>query len=158
MGCIHVLLLQGQYLHYNIRERIYNQRKIMAKKLTPLKNKLWKIISEYIRRKYADENEMVSCVTCGHYAHISKMQAGHFIPQAQGNSVRWLEDNIHPQCFRCNMNLGGNGAEYYPFMIATYGQARVDEIRALSRKTIKLTVDDYEELIEEYSSKLNRLK
>ena len=136
-------------------KKISSKSKI--KKLTPLKNKLWKIISEYIRRKYADEHGMVSCVTCEVRKHWKEMQAGHFIPQAQGNSVRWLEDNIHPQDYRCNINLGGNGAEYYPFMIETYGQDRVDELRRLSRQTVKLTASDYERLIQEYGDKLNEL-
>lgn len=128
------------------------------KKLTPLKTKLWKIISEYIRRKYSDELGMVSCVTCGTRKHWKELQAGHFIPSAQGNSTRWIEENIHPQCMRCNCNLGGNGEEYYPFMIKTYGQAKVDELRALSRKIVKLTSDDYERMIQKYSDKLNNLK
>lgn len=130
----------------------------MSKKLTPLKNKLWKIISEYIRRKYADENGMVFCVTCGTRKYWREVDAGHYICAAQGNATRWLEINIHCQCRRCNGFLEGNRREYNDFMIKTYGQARVDELRALSGKIVKMTTQDYENMIAEYSEKLSKLK
>lgn len=129
----------------------------MAKKkikLTPLKKKLWKLTSEYVRRRDADENGYVSCVTCGTTKHWKEMQAGHFIPQAQGNAVKWDLRNIAPQDYRCNINLGGNGAEYYPYMIERYGQEVVDELRRLSHTTVKFTVSDLQEKIVEMTAML----
>ena len=124
-------------------------------KKSTLKNKLWKIVSEYIRRRDADENGYVDCCTCGKTYHWTKIQAGHFIAAAQGNATRWDERNIHSQCMRCNLNLGGNGAEYYPFMVNKYGEDFVNELR--SRPMVKLSDSDYLKLIEEYSEKLARL-
>ena len=97
----------------------------------------------------------VNCCTCGKTYHWTKIQAGHFIPAAQGNATRWDEKNIHSQCMRCNCNLGGNGAEYYPFMVNKYGEDFVNELR--SRPMVKLSDADYLDLISEYSEKLKGL-
>ena len=127
----------------------------MAKpKLTTLKKKLWKLTSEYVRRRDANSEGYVKCCTCSTTKHWKEMQAGHFIPQAQGNAVKWDLRNIAPQDYRCNINLGGNGAEYYPFMIETYGQDIVDELRRLSHTTVKFTVSDLQQKIDEMTQLL----
>lgn len=122
-----------------------------------LKDKLWKLTSEYIRRKNADDNGYAMCVTCGHRAHYKSLQAGHFIPQAQGDAVRYDLRNIAPQCYRCNINLGGNGPEYYPYMEKTYGKEVIDELRYLSNQTVKFSLQDLEEMIENVRGKLNEI-
>ena len=85
------------------------------------------------------------------------MQAGHFIPQAQGNAVKWDLRNIHPQCYRCNINLGGNGAEYYPFMEETYGKEVIDELRQRSNTTVKISRAEHETAIENLKRMIGEL-
>jgi len=128
----------------------------MAKSTKTLRKNLWKLTSEYVRRRYAD-CEVAECVTCGLRKHWKELQAGHFIPQAQGNAVKYDLRNIHVQCYRCNINLGSNGPEYYPFMIKTYGQETIDELKRLSNTTIKLRASDYELMIKDIEQKLNKL-
>jgi len=120
----------------------------MASNRVKLKKKLWKLISLYVRTKDADSNGYVSCVTCGITKHFKQMHAGHFIPQAQGDAVKFDLRNIHPQDYRCNINIGGNGAEYYPFMLKRYGEATILELRRLSNETIKYSESDLEDMIE----------
>ena len=118
-------------------------------KLSTLTKKRWKLTSKYIRLTYADPHTGMShCVTCGKVYHYKDLQAGHFIPQAQGNAVKWDFRNIHPQCYRCNINLGGNGAEYYPFMEEVYGKEVINELRALSNTTVKISREEHLEVIE----------
>lgn len=124
---------------------------------TKLKKKLWKLISLYVRTKDADSNGYVSCVTCGITKHYKEFHAGHFIPQAQGDAVRYDIRNIHVQCYRCNINLGGNGPEYYPFMLKTYGEATINELRRLSNETVKYTESDLEDMIESMTNMLEEL-
>lgn len=121
------------------------------------KKKLWKLTSEYVRRKNADSNGYVSCVTCGLTKHYKEIQAGHFIPKAQGLSIYFDLRNIHPQCYRCNINLGGNGPEYYTFMLREYGTEVIDELRKLSKTTIKISKGEYEERIEAMENMLSSL-
>jgi len=49
-------------------------------KLSTKKNKLWKLVSEYVRRRHADENGYTACYTCGTIKHWKEMDAGHAIP------------------------------------------------------------------------------
>lgn len=124
----------------------------MSASLKTLKTKAWKLFSEYIRRKYADDSGYVACVTCGSVAHWKQMQAGHFIP-GRCNSILFEENGVHPQCRRCNYNEG-NGPEYYIFMEKTYGKDEIDRLRALRHQTVKLSPAFYEQLILDLKGKL----
>ncbi len=125
--------------------------------LSKLKKKLWSLTSKYVRLKHADHRGFVSCVTCGHSAHYTALQCGHFIPKAQGLGIYFDLRNLAVQCYRCNINLGGNGAEYYPYMLERYGQATIDELKRLSNMTIKFTQSDYEERIEAMEEMLKEI-
>ncbi len=126
-------------------------------KRSTIKKRLWKIISEYIRRKYSDDNGYCKCVTCETVKHYKQMQAGHFVPQAKGDGTRYIEENIHPQCYRCNINLGGFGAQYSQYMRDMYGQEKIDELLALSNLAIKITTPELLDLEQEYKQKLEVL-
>jgi len=127
-------------------------------KLTTVKKRLWGLVSKFVRMDASDVNGFCKCVTCHTVKHYKEMQAGHFIPQAQGNAVKWDLRNIHPQCYRCNINLGGNGAEYYPYMVDQYGIDTVDELRRLSHTTVKFTVNDLLEMENDFKLKLENIQ
>lgn len=128
------------------------------KTVSQLRKKLWELTSKFVRLSAADSDGFCFCVTCSaRLDWIYEAQAGHFIPKAQGNATAWDLRNIHVQCYRCNINLGGNGAEYYPWMVKKYGQDEVDELRRLSKTTRKITRVEYEEMIDDMAEKLARL-
>ena len=118
----------------------------------------WKAMSEYIRRKYADSDGYVTCVTCGcRKLWNDGMQAGHFVPRARGNAVYFLEENVHPQCYSCNVGRGGRLIEYTKFIIATYGAEKVDELLDASRKTVRYRVSDYLEIESDFRQRISEL-
>lgn len=130
-------------------------------KISTLKKKAWKLCSEYIRRKYADQYGMVECVSCAPpktRKHWKEMQAGHFVPRGRGNACYFLEENIHPQCFKCNINLGGNPAGYAKYIVEMYGVEKINELELEARKTVKFSVKDLELMIEDFKDKLNEIK
>lgn len=129
-----------------------------AKNLSWYRKKAWEALSRLTRMKGADANGNVSCVTCGATKHWKEMQAGHWIPQAQGNAVRFDERNVHVQCYRCNINLGGNGPEYAVFMEHTHGREVMDELRALSKTTKKYTKADYQEMRDRWEREIALLE
>ena len=96
-------------------------------------------------------------MTCGKTKHWKATQAGHWIPQAQGDACRFIEDNIWCQCYRCNINLGGNGPEYAAFMEKEVGKERMEELRQLSKTTKHYSVSDYLALEIQYKEKLKCL-
>ncbi len=81
--------------------------KVVKKKsesISSLKKKLWTVFSLYIRQR-----DKFTCFTCGKKGEGSGMHAGHFIPKSVGGIALYFhEDNVHAQCYHCNINLGGS--------------------------------------------------
>lgn len=56
---------------------------------------------------------------------------------------------LRPQCYHCNMNLGGNGAIFIENMRKIEGDEYVDKILQDRNVTVK-ALDHYIEILEEY--------
>lgn len=128
----------------------------MAKsQLTKAKNKAWAEFSKFIRTR-----DNGTCITCGRSGFSgSGYHAGHFIPQAAGgNALRYHEENVHGQCYNCNINLGGWGERYAEVMEHRYGRKFVDGLRLLKYEVKKYTVEDYEAIASAYKKKLQELQ
>lgn len=129
----------------------------MSAERTKWKRKAWNIFSIYIRLKYSDFAGYVECVTCGRkYLWNKGMQAGHFIP-GRRSSILFVEHNVHPQCYGCNIGKKGNMVKYYKFMLDNYGQNVIDSLEELEKKDIKFTADDYKNLYMKYTVKIRNL-
>ena len=126
------------------------------KSLRTLKNKCWKLFSEYVRRKDADEGGTTSCYTCRAPIYWKEAHAGHFVP-GRKNAVLFNEEVVRPQCVRCNLFLGGAYHAYTLRMVDELGREKVDELLALKNKVMKLTRADLEDLILSYKQKLEGL-
>ena len=118
-------------------------------KLSRLKQKAWRVFSEWVRKRGADENGYNTCVTCGKRDLWTNLHASHFIPSRR-NSILFLEENCHASCMACNIWRHGAIEDYYPFMLKTYGQEKIDEIKRLKKQIFKPTREYYEEVIERY--------
>lgn len=121
--------------------------------LKTVKNKLWKLCVELTRKKYGDE-----CYTCGKGGLSGKnWHTGHFIPRSYcGAFLKYDLRNLRPQCYNCNINLGGNGAEFMRKMLIRDGQEYVEKIfedrnRTTSEKEL------YPYLLEKYKLMLEEL-
>ena len=86
------------------------------------------------------------CVTCGKACPCfgkNCMQGGHFIPRGC-RITRWTQENVHPQCNRCNGFLNGNYIMYSRWMHTHYPdeyESLIDLFEAHKRGTApKLTV------------------
>lgn len=126
-------------------------------KASTLKKKLWKLFSEYIRRRAADHSGIAQCVSCGLPSHWQSLQGGHYVRASAGMNTYFDEQNVHPQCVRCNIFLDGNIQGYTLYMVNTYGLpilTALDERRRIQRK---ISIPEYLELIETYKSKLAAL-
>ena len=118
--------------------------------LTYWKKKFWTEFSRFIRKR-----DDYICFTCGKEGNM----AGHFIPRRECKLILYFnERNVHCQCYYCNLNLGGYGAMYYKNMIMRYGQESVDALFELKETKIKkYTIEEYQELINTYKEKTERL-
>lgn len=124
--------------------------------LKSLKNKCWKVFSEFIRKRGADEGGTNTCITCGAQKFWKELHAGHFVG-GRTNAVLFNEEIVHPQCLTCNVFLSGNYGPYTLKMIDMYGRERVEEFLSLKHQVLKYTRSDLEALIESYKEKLREL-
>lgn len=100
------------------------------------------------------------CFTCGKGGLSgSSWHTGHFIPSSTcGAYLRYDLRNLRPQCYYCNINLGGNGSAFYRRLLETEGQEYVDQLFADRKRIVKADAAFYSELIERYSQLTNKLK
>jgi hypothetical protein len=127
------------------------------KKLPPLprlKKKLWKIFSEYIRRRDADHCGMVKCFTCPQILHWKDMDAGHYVPQSIALSLVFNEKNVHAQCGGCNRYKNGNLTIYALELQKKYGNTILEDLQSLRKENFRYTRADYMEMIERYKGLL----
>jgi 5-methylcytosine-specific restriction endonuclease McrA len=127
--------------------------------LSTLQAKADSAMSVYIRRKYADAYGLVKCVSCGREDLWQNMDCGHFIPKSRGASIRYVEENCHPECPACNRFDEGHLIGYTRYMIEMYGNDKIDELKAEARKTLKPSEKRQlcEDAIEYYTSALAEL-
>lgn len=117
------------------------------KKILPgvLKKRLWKVFSEYIRKR-----DKGICFVCGRRAEGSAYHASHFIPKSVGGLALYFnEENVHGCCYHCNINLGGNLWDYGMKL----GSETVNRLYQLKNTIVKDF--PFEQKIEEYKKKIN---
>ena len=123
------------------------------KTVRKLKQDAATLLQKLVRMKYADDNGMCECVTCGHVGHYTDMDGGHFVSRRH-NATLLVEENIHPQCKGCNKFRNGAPDDYALFMIDTYGLDAMRELIALKYQTRKFTDIELLELIAEYKLRI----
>lgn len=97
------------------------------------------------------------CVTCGKVlpwdSGIKGMHTGHFIA-GRGNSVLFDEDNVAPQCSRCNVYLSGNPQEYRKWMIEAAGVEVIERLERQRHESRKFTHEELVDMRIEYDKRL----
>ncbi len=119
-----------------------------------VKKKLWEECKRITRARYIKYEFGWDCYTCDKYITIlSDAHTGHFIPSGScGVLLRYDLRNLRVQCYNCNINLGGNGAEYYRRMIKEVGKKSVEQLFIDKQKTVKADIIFYMRLLEEYQA------
>lgn len=121
-----------------------------------LKKALWKLVSEYVRRRDSNLDGFAECCTCGVVKQWKELQAGHFVG-GRRNSILYDLKNIHAQCYSCNVCRYGETLKYLDFMLEKYGQKEVVRLRSLNEKSVTYSIQDYEEMIENFKEKIRDL-
>lgn len=112
------------------------------------KKKLWKLFSKFVRNR-----DKYKCVCCGKEATGSGMHGGHFITGATCPPKLFFDEtNVHAQCYRCNINLSGNWVVYEKFMIDTYGEDHVADLKRRQKheQGQKVEIAWYQDKIKHY--------
>jgi len=125
-------------------------KKVSGEGIAKLKKKLWTVFSLYIR-----ERDKYTCFTCGRRGSGSGIHAGHFIAKSIGGvDLYFHEENVHAQCYHCNINLGGNQYEY----ALRLGKNKAKQLYDMKGIFSKWTEEDYQKKIKIYTQKLYDLQ
>ncbi len=131
------------------RTPLRKKSKSIVKKL---QDKLWDECKRIIRTRHGN-----TCYTCGK-ANLggSNWHTGHMWAKASlGSHLKYDLRILRPQCYHCNINLGGQGASFYSRMVRENGQVYMDDLE--KEKQILTKADEiwYKEKIETYKLILN---
>lgn len=117
-----------------------------------LKKNTWDICSMYVRLRDAVNTtggiDACKCVTCGREKPLfvrGGIEAGHFIA-GRHNSILYDTRHIHGQCHYCNNHLKGNWVPYYEYMVKTYGEEFIEELKQRDRESKQWKPYELEEL------------
>jgi len=128
-------------------------RKISRKGLV---KKADKAFSLYIRQRDSDTPKTGNCSTCGKRKRIKAMDCGHFRSRRH-YATRWDEHNACLQCKDCNGFGAGEQYKMGLFLESKFGIGVVESMEAKSRQIVKLSDSDLNDIIEEFTKKLNEL-
>ncbi len=112
-------------------------------------DKLDKAFSEFIRRRDADENGYIRCISCGKIVHWKDADCGHFVNRKH-LSVRWNEQNCNAQCRSCNRFNEGSLYMYSKGLDKKYGPGTADKLISLQNQSVKLTQFEIDTLTKFY--------
>jgi hypothetical protein len=63
---------------------------------------------------------------------------------------------LRPQCYHCNINLGGRGADFYARMLKEIGEEKMAQLQKDRQVTVN-AMDHYLKIIKEYTEILEQL-
>lgn len=129
------------------------KKKIRKKSKSPLalaKDKAWKALRAVVIKRDGHV-----CIPCGKEAKGSNQHGGHFIPSSTcGMFLRYDLRDVHSSCYYCNINLGGNGGEFYRSLVARYGEEFVEQLFTDKKREVKWGVKELLALADFYESLL----
>ena len=121
------------------RSRPRKQRKTTVAKLRRM---LWERFRNYVK----DRDGRI-CFTCDSGPlEGSNCHAGHLVNSTKA-SVRYAPFNVYVQCYRCNVSMRGNIAEYAYRYIQRFGKEQFDRLMLQSREHKTWTAHELEALI-----------
>lgn len=113
-----------------------------------LENKLWGLCKQIIRTIYPNV-----CYTCGRGGlQGANWQTGHMWPKGSlSNHLKYDLRILRPQCYHCNINMGGMGAVFFEKMQKEIGVKAMSSL--IKEKQILIDADEtwFQNKIEEYT-------
>ena len=125
-------------------------KKQSKQKISVLQRNLWILCKSIIRKLYGN-----TCYTCGAKGLAgSNWHTGHLWAKASlGAYLKYDLRVLRPQCYRCNIIMGGLGAEFYRRMFIIEGQEYMEKLVQDRQVTVN-AYNHYEKLLDEYSKLL----
>jgi len=121
-------------------------KKVSKQPIARLQRKIWEHCKRIIRDKYSNV-----CYTCGKSGLSgANWHTGHMLPKASiGAYLKYDLRVLRPQCYNCNINLGGSGALFIENMRSIEGDEYVNQILQDRNITVK-AYDHYINILQTY--------
>lgn len=129
-------------------------KKKSKQKISVIQRKLWVLCREIVRKKYGN-----TCYTCQRgQLQGSNWHTGHLFPKASlGAYLKYDLRVLRPQCYNCNINQGGRGADFFLNMLEEIGAEEMEKLQKDRWVTVS-AMSHYMALIPSYQRILGLLK
>lgn len=140
-------------------ERRQTRAQLEALKTIPrLKKEAQQAFNAWVRMRDADQ----PCISCGAPPpDLSGMHAGrdagHYRSTGSADHLRYIEDNCHAQCVKCNQWGAGMAVEYRMGLIARIGLHRVAALES-NNQSAKWTREGLREIRDTYRARAAELR
>lgn len=122
---------------------------------TKAKKKAYIAFQKYLRRFWTLKKP-IPCYTCDKPQVYEKIQVGHWV-EGHSNTTYINEDYVRPQCFYCNIQLGGNQGEFRDRIRKELGDEVVNQLLIDAKLSKDISVQDYIALEEWYKDQLQKI-
>jgi hypothetical protein len=142
-----------------IEDKEKGKKKTKQPTAKSVETKLWKVFSEFIRRRDAKKfsgGDIGKCITCSHTGHWKTMDCGHGISRKH-QATKYDEKNNHLQCKGCNGFKSGKQFEYMLEVDKKYGKGTAELLLIRSKIAVKRGAFEFGILLNEYVNKLKNL-
>ena len=128
-------------------------KKKSEQKISTIQNKLWELCKQIIRKRYRN-----TCYTCSATClQGSNWHTGHLWSKASlGAYLKYDLRVLRPQCYNCNINRGGMGADFYTKVLSELGKEEMEKLQKDRRVTVQ-AYEHYMSLIPKYEEILAEL-
>ncbi len=130
------------------------------KTISKLKKDLWKLFSLYIKLARSEDGQYVACYTCDKPLEIgtSNCQGGHLFSKAAYPIYYFDERAVRPQCYYCNINLGGDELNFFNRLKEEIGEDVAQEMYDNRHEKVKRSREWYIGKLGEYKVKLAEIQ
>lgn len=133
-----------------------------AKKITKTKAKkrAYDAFSIYLRTFWTQKG-YVPCYTCGKHLVLKgkpgeRVMVGHWV-EGHRDTTYVVEDYVRPQCYHCNIMMGGLQGEFRDRIRKELGHELVDKLLIDAKRNLNLTAQEYLDRAAYYKEKLRLL-
>lgn len=123
-------------------------KKVSKQSISLIQKKIWIECKRIVRRDYKNV-----CYTCNRSGlEGSNWHTGHMWAKSSlGAFLKYDLRVLRPQCYDCNINKGGMGADFYARMFREKGKEYMEKLEQDRNVTVK-AMDHYILLLEKYKA------
>lgn len=114
--------------------------KVSKQPISKMQRQIWELRKKEIYERDKNKDGSIDCYTCPAQNLMgANRQLGHgpWPKAALGAFLKYDPRVLKFQCFRCNIHMGGMGAEFYKRLNAEIGPTAMKQLEADRRVTVK---------------------